>query len=256
MSSNLDHGVLQAVEDRSAFIKPCCGQHAMPSIVSKEDYATVSYVGIQTDINIFEGDSSYSSAVDVEPIRTRIHAYLTRGKRDLCIPNAFFYADGCFSATPSADGALQISIQIFKQWCPMVTIIGSVSACSGIPSGFLEPRRFTLETSVYDTSKAAPVPFSVACFPQSAKRWEKVEIPLAGDLLSITAKGRWPHHGHESTGPPRPQSGLPAEICLGPGYAGLNCHSTFQAVYPLGRSSTSVYALEETPSIGACRRSC
>ncbi|EJT69639.1 hypothetical protein GGTG_12523 [Gaeumannomyces tritici R3-111a-1] len=61
--------------------------------------------------NIFEEDSFYSSAVDVEPIRTRIHAYLTREKRDLYIPNAFFYADGCFSATPSA---MQINVQIFS----------------------------------------------------------------------------------------------------------------------------------------------
>ncbi|KAL8366926.1 hypothetical protein RB595_010565 [Gaeumannomyces hyphopodioides] len=70
----------------------------------------------------------------------------------------------------------------------MVTIIGSVSPCSDILPDPSEPRRFTLETSVYDTTKAAPVPFSVACFLQSTKRWEKIKIPPAGDLLSITAK--------------------------------------------------------------------
>ncbi|KAL8284677.1 hypothetical protein RB597_008487 [Gaeumannomyces tritici] len=70
----------------------------------------------------------------------------------------------------------------------MVTIIGSVSPCSDIFPNPFEPRRFTLETSVYDTSKAAPVPFSVTCFLQSTKRWEKVKIPPAGNLLSITAK--------------------------------------------------------------------
>ncbi|KAH8656736.1 hypothetical protein BGZ61DRAFT_372105 [Ilyonectria robusta] len=195
---------------------------------SRENAA--NYVEIQAEINIFEEDGFYSCSIDVEPIRTRIHAYLTREKRNLYVPNTFFYADGCFSATPSADGTLDSSVQVLsssslsrhpgdpsdfdeyrrhlpEQWCPMVTITGSVSARSDDPPDPSEPRRFTLETSVYDTSKAAPVPFSVACFLQNTKRWEKVKIPAAGDLLSITAKvaGRT---RHESTRPPRPQSGL------------------------------------------------
>ncbi|KAL6409945.1 hypothetical protein AUP68_06351 [Ilyonectria robusta] len=54
-------------------------------------------------------DGFYSSAVDVEPIRTRIPTYLPREKRDLYMSNTFFDADGCFSAAPSADGALKLA---------------------------------------------------------------------------------------------------------------------------------------------------
>ncbi|RSL42531.1 hypothetical protein CEP54_015451 [Fusarium duplospermum] len=74
------------------------------------------------------------------------------------------------------------------QWCPMVTVIGSVPSTGdriGDPS---EPRRFTVETSVYESSKSAPVAFSVACFLESTKRWHRVKTPTAGALLSITAK--------------------------------------------------------------------
>ncbi|KAL8306275.1 hypothetical protein RB597_003176 [Gaeumannomyces tritici] len=140
---------------------------------------TPNYVEIQAEINIFEEDGFYGSRIDVEPIRTRIHAYLTREERSLYIPNTFFYADGRFSAPLSADGALEISVQALslmrhpgevsnfdeyrrylpEKWCPMVTIIGFVSARSDNPPDPSEPRRFTLETSVYDTLKAAPVPF-------------------------------------------------------------------------------------------------
>lgn len=70
-----------------------------------------NFVEIQTDINIFEEDGFYSPNIIVEPIRTRIHAYLTREQRDAYVPNAFFYADGRFSAAPSDDGTLEISIQ-------------------------------------------------------------------------------------------------------------------------------------------------
>jgi hypothetical protein len=70
-----------------------------------------NYVEIQAEVNIFEEDGFYSSSVDIEPIRTRIHTYLTREDRELYIPNTFFYADGRFSATPSTDGALEISVQ-------------------------------------------------------------------------------------------------------------------------------------------------
>ena len=70
----------------------------------------------------------------------------------------------------------------------MVTVIGSVPSAgdgTGDPSG---PRRFTIETSVYDSSKSAPVAFTVACFLQNTKRWQKVKMPSTGALLSITAK--------------------------------------------------------------------
>ncbi|KAJ0133166.1 5'-deoxyadenosine deaminase [Fusarium oxysporum f. sp. albedinis] len=170
-----------------------------------------NYVEIQTDANIFEESSFYSPNVNVEPIRTRIHAYLTREERDLYVPNAFFYADGRFSTTLSTDGPLEISVQALslmrhvphpgdvsdfdkyrrhlpEQWCPMVTIIGFVPSRNDKPPDLPEARYFAVETSVYDTSKAASVAFSVTCFLENTKRWQRVKIPPAGAFLSITAK--------------------------------------------------------------------
>src|SRR5690348_11852037 len=70
-----------------------------------------NYVEIQTDINIFEESGFYSPNIVTEPIRTRIHTYLTREERDFYVPNTFFYADGRFSTALSTDGTLEISIQ-------------------------------------------------------------------------------------------------------------------------------------------------
>ncbi|KAJ3455030.1 hypothetical protein MRS44_013630 [Fusarium solani] len=167
-----------------------------------------NYVEIQTDINIFEEDGFCGSHVDIDPIHTHIHAYLTREERELYTPNTFFYADGRFSAAQSPNGVLQISVQALSlmrhpgdvsnfdeyrrhlpgQWCPMVTVIGSVPSTGDRTGDLSEPRRFTVETSVYDSSKSAPVAFSVACFLEITKRWHRVKTPTAGALLSITAK--------------------------------------------------------------------
>jgi hypothetical protein len=70
-----------------------------------------NYIEIQTDINIFEEDRFCSPNIIAEPIRTRIHAYLTREERDLYAPNTFFYADGRFSTALSTDDTLEINIQ-------------------------------------------------------------------------------------------------------------------------------------------------
>lgn len=70
-----------------------------------------NYVEIQTDINIFEEDDFYRPTITVEPIRTRIHVYLTRELREQYVPNTFFYADGRFSTAVSADNTLEISVQ-------------------------------------------------------------------------------------------------------------------------------------------------
>lgn len=70
----------------------------------------------------------------------------------------------------------------------MVTVIGSVLSPSDNTSDPSEPRRFTIETSVYDALKASSVPFSVTCFFENTKRWQKVRTPSPGALLSITAK--------------------------------------------------------------------
>ena len=70
-----------------------------------------NYAEIQADINIFEEDGFYSPNIIAEPIRTRIHAYLTREERDLYVPNTFFYANGRFYTALSADDTLEVNIQ-------------------------------------------------------------------------------------------------------------------------------------------------
>ncbi|KAK3371657.1 hypothetical protein B0T24DRAFT_556008 [Lasiosphaeria ovina] len=112
------------------------------------------------------------------------------------------------SAAPSEDGTLEISIQTLslmrhpgdvtnfdeyrqhlpEQWCPMVSIIGSVPSSESNSVDPSEPRHFMVETSVYDAAKAAPIQFSVVCFLETTKRWEKVKTPSSGAFLSVTAK--------------------------------------------------------------------
>jgi hypothetical protein len=70
-----------------------------------------NYIEIQTDVNIFSESLFYSPDIAVKPIRTRIHAYLTREERALYVPDAFFYAHGRFSTALSPDGSLEIDIQ-------------------------------------------------------------------------------------------------------------------------------------------------
>ena len=70
-----------------------------------------NFVNILTDINVFEEDSFYSPDIIVEPVRTRIRAYLTREQRELYLPNTFFYADGRFSTALLPDDTLEISVQ-------------------------------------------------------------------------------------------------------------------------------------------------
>lgn len=70
----------------------------------------------------------------------------------------------------------------------MVAIIGSVRTPAETLLDPTDLRHFTLETSVYDASKAASVQFEVACFLENTKRWQKVKTPPSGSFLSITAK--------------------------------------------------------------------
>ncbi len=76
---------------------------------SRED--NQNYVEIRADVNIFEENDFFSDDIVVEPIRTRIRAYLSRGNRNQYCPNAFFYAEGRFSATIAPDNALEMNIQ-------------------------------------------------------------------------------------------------------------------------------------------------
>lgn len=75
-----------------------------------------------------------------------------------------------------------------EQWCPMVTVIGSVQSYNNDSLGISESRRFIIETAAYDTTTAGPVHFSVTCFFENTKRWERVKTPLPGAVLSVTAK--------------------------------------------------------------------
>jgi hypothetical protein len=74
-----------------------------------------------------------------------------------------------------------------EQWCPMVSIIGSVPSYD---SKLVDPPNlatFVVETSVHDPSQTAPVQFSVLCLLENTKSWEKVKTPPSGAFLSVTA---------------------------------------------------------------------
>jgi hypothetical protein len=70
----------------------------------------------------------------------------------------------------------------------MVTITGSVGTRSGESLDQFELRHFELQTSVYDTSQAKPARFSVVCYFESGKRWQKVKVPSSGSNINVTAK--------------------------------------------------------------------
>ena len=72
------------------------------------------HVEISTEINIFKEDGFHSPSVIVEPIRTRIRAYLTPAERELYVPNAFYYADGRFTTAVASDNTLEIMVEAFS----------------------------------------------------------------------------------------------------------------------------------------------
>ncbi|KAF1807902.1 hypothetical protein P152DRAFT_517962 [Eremomyces bilateralis CBS 781.70] len=167
-----------------------------------------NHVEIYTDVNIFCEDNFYTPDIIVEPIRARIRAYLTRDQREQFVPNAFLYADGRFFTTQSPDNTLELSVQALslmrhpgnvadfeeyrqrlpEQWCPMVTVVGSVPSRNDHSLDTAHARYFMIETSVYDVSKSTSVPSTMACFFEDSKRWQKVKTPQAGSFLSLTAK--------------------------------------------------------------------
>ena len=182
---------------------------------------TTSFVEIRSHVNVFE-DRFYSPNIVVEPVQTRLRAYIAQADRDLYVPEAFIYVDGHFSTAITAENTLELTVHAMsmmryfenpsrsdfglthprhpgdvsdfdeyrkhlpEQWRPIMTMIKSVIARSdNDPS---EPRCFELGTSVYDTSKVAPTQFSVDCFFENIKRWEKVRIPPSCTYVSVTAK--------------------------------------------------------------------
>src|SRR6266566_4641001 len=69
----------------------------------------------------------------------------------------------------------------------MATVIGSVHVTNN-SSKLSTPCHFTVETSVYNTSKAIPVQFFITCFLKNTKRWQKIKTPPSNTFLNITAK--------------------------------------------------------------------
>ncbi|KAK3380807.1 hypothetical protein B0H63DRAFT_494826 [Podospora didyma] len=119
-----------------------------------------NFVKIQTDINIFEENGFYS------PIT----------------------ADESAGHPSDVADFGEYRQHLPEQWCPMVSVIGSVPSCEGNSTDPSEARHFIVETSVYDASKAAPIQFSVVCLLENTKRWQEVKTPPSGAFLSVTAK--------------------------------------------------------------------
>ncbi|CVL08150.1 uncharacterized protein FMAN_14188 [Fusarium mangiferae] len=142
-----------------------------------------NYVEIHPYANIFEESSFYNPNVNGPLCVKRLL---------LCRWSLLYYL--------VTDGPLEISVQetcltltSIDNTCrnsgvPMVTIIDFVPPRSDKTLDLSEHRCFAVETPVYDTSKPVPVAFSVACFLENTKRWQKVKIPPSGAFLSITAK--------------------------------------------------------------------
>jgi len=72
---------------------------------------TGNYVEIHTDVTVFQEDEFYDSGITVEPIHTCIHAYLTESERDLYTTDAFFYAQGRFSAAVTTENKLEVTVK-------------------------------------------------------------------------------------------------------------------------------------------------
>lgn len=70
----------------------------------------------------------------------------------------------------------------------MATITGLVGIRSSKWLDQSELRHFELQASVYDTSQAKPVRFSVICYFESGKGWQKVKVPSSGSNINVTAK--------------------------------------------------------------------
>jgi hypothetical protein len=75
-----------------------------------------------------------------------------------------------------------------EQWCPMVTIIGTVGTRCDDPHDHFQLRHFEIQTSAYDPSKATSIQFSTICFFETGERWQKVKIPSSGSYVGVTAK--------------------------------------------------------------------
>ena len=88
-----------------------------------------NFVEIHAGVNVFQEDEFYDSGIIVEPIRTCIRAYLTKSERDLYATNAFFYADGPFSAAVTTDNKLEITVvkALSLQRCDILNLPNLIS---------------------------------------------------------------------------------------------------------------------------------
>ncbi len=64
----------------------------------------------------------------------------------------------------------------------MVTVIGFIYIIDN-SSKSSTSYHFTIEMSIYDVSKSVPVQFSMTCFLENIKCWQKVKTPLSGIFL-------------------------------------------------------------------------
>lgn len=142
----------------------------------------------------------------------------------------------------------------------MVTMVGYVTSPSDSPRDESAPRRFILETSVYNTARAAPVSFSTACFLDHSKRWQRVKTPPGGTLLSVTAKiaGRTADTNHlalrvlDFTYLPRPASAVvaPSSTATSPSQRSLRWHGRVAPSTPSKRPRIDEPCIEAKPVRG------
>jgi hypothetical protein len=66
--------------------------------------------------------------------------------------------------------------------------MGSVGTHCDDPLAESVLRHWELQTAVYDAPNRPPIQFSVACFFESGRRWEKTKTPSSGSYISVTAK--------------------------------------------------------------------
>ena len=138
-----------------------------------------------------------------------------------------------------------------------MTVIGSVpSPNDNSPFAPSEPRHFVVETSVYDASKAAPVHFSVACYFENTKRWQKVSLSPSGTFLCITANvaGRTTDANLLAL-PVLDLAYLLAKIWSGSSHANSDRNANFEAVISLGGPGR-LHPFQATTHIGSCNRAC
>ncbi len=119
-------------------------------------------IQIKANINIFEENQFHTTDVIVEPIQTRIRAYLTAAEQKLYGPNTFFYAEGRFAAITS-DDSLEITVQAFSL---MRYVISNLSCLLPINTQ-ADSGRFPLDTQV--TSQISTAIADI--YPNNGARW-------------------------------------------------------------------------------------